>query len=123
MNNLSWLLYWADVLPRIRGTICVFSVITLVLAGLITLVSCVINERLYLPRFTFWAMPIAIISITLTSFIPSKNTFYLIAGSEIGEQVAKTPEFDKIRKVINNWLDEQTKENSQAVSGGSNEHE
>lgn len=39
--------------------------------------------------------------------VPSKDTFYLIAASEAGEQSLQTPEFGKVRQVINKWLDGQ----------------
>lgn len=55
-------------------------------------------------RFTF---PLCLLLFAVTFFVPSKDTFYLIAGSEIGEQAVQTPEFSKVRTLLNKWLDKQ----------------
>jgi hypothetical protein len=95
MNNLSWFLYIADVLPYV--------------GSLLTLVCC-----LLLPILFIWFLIVSGINsdiddkdkhfgkpsqanfiwvsvfLLFASFIPSKETIYLIAGSEAGEYVAET---------------------------------
>ena len=53
-------------------------------------------------------VPIA--GLLLTAPIPSKETIYMIAASEVGEEALATPEVAKIRMLINKYLDEQNAE-------------
>lgn len=46
------------------------------------------------------------ICIIIGNLTPSQNTFYLIAASEMGEEAVKTPEFSKLKTILNNKLDE-----------------
>jgi len=110
MNNLSWLLYWADVLPSFAANLQGFAITTLVASAAITFIRCLFDERLFIPRFAYWTVPVAIASILLTTFVPSKQTFYLIAGAEVSEKIVDTPEFNKVRAVINQWLDDHQKD-------------
>lgn len=146
MNNLSWLLYWAGVLPQISAAVCVFSVLALSGSLILAIVwfTCGIDYALVkrweadpeetrnyvsMPsrsnlenagiykRVGFWRilMPICLMAFILALFIPDKNTFYMIAASQAEEKVSQTPEFTKIRAVINKWLD---KEANSAPDGG-----
>lgn len=49
------------------------------------------------------------------AFIPSKETFYLIAASEMGNKAVQTPEFDKIRKIVDKFLDRQLNDDQTVV--------
>lgn len=114
MNNLSWFLYFADVLPGLF--VPVFVVLSLALGagalcGFIGFMSfhadgSAVGKATYdhVAKYAgklifFWVVLLLIVSLT-----PQKETFYLIAGSELGEQVVKTPEaqeiLNDIRKVI-----------------------
>lgn len=154
MNEISWLVYWADVLPSLaRGVGLVFTL------GFIAAFGVSVVHLIYRPdymkynmaqtrleewkkrrdldpnlkedspddgwryrdeasiaastRFALWLFPLCLLISLSTNFIPSRETFFLIAGSEIGEQAVQTEEFTKVRKVINNWLDEQVAENEE----------
>lgn len=117
MNNLSWFLYFADVLPTLLVPFIVASSI-LTLLWVVGNLICYGGAADY-PRntqgmeaaanrlkswVTYVLVLIWIVTVLVQSFIPSRETFYLIAGSELGEQVVKTPEaqeiFNDIRKVI-----------------------
>lgn len=54
---------------------------------------------------------IPLVFVLLMVFVPSKNTMYAIAASEIGEDVAKevstSPLYNKAQAALNNWLDKQ----------------
>jgi hypothetical protein len=58
-------------------------------------------------RFAPFLAPLFFILWGGSFLVPSKDTFYLIAASQAGEQAIKTPEFLKVRNVLNKWLDEQ----------------
>ena len=127
MNNLSWLIYWADTLPHLANLICGLSVIVCVLSAIIFfigLTGCFGGESIYhanlgrshlykteadlAPRFRkVWPITIVACLFWTASFlVPEKETFYLIAASQAGEKAAETPEFAKVRSVINKWLDD-----------------
>jgi hypothetical protein len=56
-----------------------------------------------------WLLPVFFLLWGGSFLGPSKDTFYLIAASEAGEQTLNTPEVSKARIVINKWLDDQIK--------------
>jgi len=134
MNSLSWLLFWADVLPQLASWLC-FAAFFAFLGLMVSFILGVTDilgdaskvERLYdhtkgeyvfaektetstyamarrFQKIGYFA-PLAFLLWGSSFLVPTKDTFYLIAASETGEQVLKTPEFEKIRKVINNYLD------------------
>lgn len=134
MNQLSWLLYWADVLPSLSAFIAVLMFFGCGASVILLVFHFVGGEetRGYkfdgtdprymepdLHKYTddartcqklWWAklsLPICFILWGSAFLIPDKDTFYMIAASEAGEQAVQTPEFAKIRGVINKWLDEQ----------------
>lgn len=65
------------------------------------------NANVHLATKISW--PIAIASFLLwggSFLVPDKDTFYLIAASEAGEQAIQTPEFTKLRTLLNQYLDD-----------------
>ncbi len=133
MNSLSWLLYWADVLPTVAHTVTVISALALIISVIILVLGITgffgdeakglkqpdeyYSRRDYLyainlaPRFRKAWMFVALFFVTLSAslLVPSKETFYMIAASQAGEQAMQTPEFSKARAVINKFLDDQLK--------------
>lgn len=120
MNNLSWILYFADVAGKIGGASTVLSA----LLGLASIGGAIIvvgtrveNDN---PKYhaSMWMLvaPVSLLVVFLSIAVvtPSKDTIYLIAGSEIGETVVKTPEaqqmFSDIREVIQSQLKSLKKE-------------
>lgn len=115
MNSLSWFLYLADVIGNIQGLLIFFAVIS----GLSTLVwffakaySVTDNDESAgrFANFT-WYIPWVFVSTAfLASVIPSKDTIYLIAGSEAGEAVVTSTEgqeiLNDIKEVIRYQLGE-----------------
>ena len=117
MNHLSWLLYWADTLPSLGTRIGFISV----LAGIpVIIIACfhfglkISEDKDYDNGLSFAPRWLAgcVATFLLTSFIPSQNTLYLIAASQAGEQVTQTPEFSKIRQIVNKYLDTEIAGNS-----------
>lgn len=117
MNKLSWFLYWAEVGPALAGSIgFLFGLLGFV--AFIALGSNLVTRALRNydedannwynnTRWTWWVFPMCIVLFNLTNFVPSKQTLYLMAGSEMGQQVANTPEFNKVRALVNEYLDKE----------------
>jgi len=133
MNSLSWLLYWADIAPQLGGHLQITGTIIAIISliCLVIVVGCSFDAQSEIIRYSddsryenqlknsisyktlaqrcrnwiiftlFCATTIAFVG----NFIPSRQTFYLIAASETGEQVIKTPEFKKIHTILNKELD------------------
>jgi hypothetical protein len=137
MNRLSSMIYWADVLPGLSNGIAFILIILCIpfmlaciyyyTIGSETTFEYVVNEQGYrtneeklvptrdaLQALKFgwsrYALAASLVGALSMNFIPSKDTFYLIAASEAGEQALKTPEAAKIRAVINKWLDDTIKD-------------
>lgn len=107
MNNLSWMLYLADVLPSFAGALGAVCVITII-GYCIARIVCIADRFEW--RFAgYWLPTAALATALVTALVPSREAIYLIAASEAGEQALESPEMQKARKVINNWLDKQLK--------------
>ena len=107
MNDLSWFIYFADVIPTISLGIGLSSCILLVLY-VIMFLACAADEELEnIPKIVHKGAIIVLALFVFNFSLPSKQAMYLIAASEVGEEVLKTPEATKSLKLINNWLDEQ----------------
>lgn len=112
MNSLSWIIYLSDVLPGMATGVCAVSsagalVSAAVFGAFVGIKSDGhdVSDKAF--KITGTLAPVLIVLALLTNLVPSKETFYLIAGSEAGETVLTSPEAGKVRKVVNKWLDEQ----------------
>jgi len=113
MNTLSWLIYAAGISGNLAGY-AMFGVIACVIwfvglqmaaqhaADFHKDADATLRRRLSMKSFPF-AVAFAIIS----SVIPSKETVYAIAASEMGERAIATPTGGKAVKALNAWLDKQ----------------
>lgn len=153
MNSLSWLIYWADVLPNFSQLLCVIAFFTTLACcvGLLIRFFCTSsamkieeyksavadweekgkegrkpdpynydvgrndwdNAGFYKNlRFIPYIIPFPFLLWAVSHLVPEKDTFYMIAASEAGESIGKeiSPEVTKVRTIINNWLDNQIKE-------------
>ena len=114
MNSLSWLLYLGDVLPSLGNTLLLVGILTLVVFALHAAVvgaeewpfDGVISGR---AKPAYQWMDIGTALVILASFIPAKETIYLIAGSEAGEAVVTTEQgkaiLNDVQEVIKFQLD------------------
>jgi len=151
MNSLSWLLYWADVLPALSRWMCAVCFLLFAAFSIILFLGVtdffgdatekvtrydakagdyVETEFLKNPKFAAIATRFRKIGLLAPVFfllwgasfmVPEKETFYLIAGSEAGERAIQTPEFDKVRKVINKYLDDNLDTGEKAVNDSAEE--
>lgn len=116
MNSLSWFLYFADVVGNLRPAFGVCSVFT----GLATVILSVIliatsdgyNEQVHLTtkKVIKIVAPFFVVILLVATLIPSRETVYMIAGSEAGEFVVTSPEGKEILGDIKEVIKHQLKE-------------
>lgn len=119
MNSLSWLLYAADVAAGISGSLTVIVLVALFAAAFrVAMGICVYNNTedygdIQAAKPTvlkLFAVVLAV--ITVGSFVPSKETMYLIAASEIGEQVVNSDDAKRVMGKVETWLDNKLSESA-----------
>jgi len=128
MNTLSQLIYFAGVSENLGGLLGFLAFITVFASGVLIIVSFHVKEDIR------WAdnedkirilseskryMSLGVASIVLffvlcisAALMPSKETVYAIAASEMGEELLNTPTAQKASKALDVWLDKQIKENT-----------
>lgn len=119
MNNLSLLLYLADVVGSL-DLFLGFVAFIATAAGVIFLIICVVitcedawdiedNGKMMKALGLKAILPLLLVGWVGGAVVPSEKTVYMIAGSQMGEQALATPEFNKLRGILNKYLDEQLK--------------
>lgn len=123
MNQLSWLLYAADVVGGL-GSLSAFLALVSALALVLTLcvrVGIAAHEADYgrtapenvmklLSKTQKWAATVFGLAALVAVLTPEKETLYAIAASEVGERVVSSPTANKAVQALNHWLDEQINE-------------
>lgn len=112
MNNLSWFLYLADVLPSFASGVGTASALTLFFGiplWMLWYFSTIDDKPQYKPNGKLiYVFLVSLVVLALSSLIPSKETIYLIAGSEAGEAVVTSEEgkeiLNDIHQVIRHQL-------------------
>ena len=132
MNSLSWLLYLAGVSENV-GFLLGFLGLFVIGAGGFCTMGYFMTERSSYSRYNDdyakelkaredallkrlgWSsvcgLVIGILMWVVAALIPSKETVYAIAASEMGEELLKTPTAAKATKALDAWLDKQIAEN------------
>lgn len=105
MNNLSWLIFVADIAGPLKAVLLTLGI---VLVAIVLMAAAVEENSTYLK---YLLNPFIIILIGL--LIPSKQAMYLIAASEFGEDVLETKTADKVFKIVDQYLDEQLQTNEE----------
>ena len=113
MNSLSWFLYLAEVIPHIGLLFGVISALGLIVGGVgmtVWTMWWASETQCKGPRPWFVTYTIFMIfSCSVMVLTPSKETIYLIAGSQAGEYVVNTPEAQEIigdiQQIIRQQLD------------------
>ena len=111
MNNLSWFLYAADFLQSVSillTFICILSVISMCVFTGMSL-SARSNEEEFPYKLNYLWIPILMLAL-ITAAIPSKNTMYAIAASEMGEKAYSSKLGQKSMAAIEKWIDSQLTE-------------
>ena len=119
MNELSFLIYLIDVFNSINsftGVMSFIAIISFIIVSFLTTVSLYCyqaqdtdeNLAAYnaFQRGLKYIIVVCFIVVPLNILVPNQNTMYMIAASEVGEEVIMSPEIDKVRTIINEKLDE-----------------
>ena len=117
MNNLSLLIYLADVVNSASNTSEIVSFMSgLALLFLIPFSICYISDKyaeeeakVLVKKLVKYVCILFVVSVLITIIAPNKDTMYLIAASEAGEAVLTNPEVIEIMDVIKDYLLEQIK--------------
>lgn len=110
MNNLSILLYLADVSSSLATLLTVLGILGSAAGLVFWLMSLDKSPELDPIRpyrnTLFYALPI----VALSCLFPSKDTMYAIAASEMGEEVLNSGIGTRATKALEAWLDKQIEE-------------
>lgn len=107
MNTLSWFIYWADVIPSFAQGFSILSIFSFIISVFINAYQLIGNSC----KKYMWISFLCAFMLLLSSFMPSKNTLYAIAASEMGEDVYKSEQGQKIVKQLSDWVEAQLKVN------------
>lgn len=118
VNNLSWLIYAANVSGNLGGTLIGLSV--LCAAGALASgigrfapegwsenkETCAARQASWGGFFKRFISGLIALMLALV-FVPSQDTVYAIAASEVGEDVLASPTGSRAVKALDAWLDRQ----------------
>lgn len=113
MNELSWLIYAADVAGSLKGigwTAAIGGVFVALGTSAVAAMLKGEGEDEIAARVWRWAkgaMVVVGVSIIPVVIVPSSNTLYAIAASEMGEHVIASETGGKAVEALNAWLDRQ----------------
>jgi hypothetical protein len=117
MNDLSWMIYWADTFGKMSSAFGFAAFLGVVPVGAITIMRFAAagseeeiarTAKAWFPKVVLiWAL-----CLSVAIFTPSSQTVYAMAASEIGEEVITSPTAGKAMKALDAWLDRQINENS-----------
>lgn len=97
MNSLSWFIYFADVV----GTLSVLFTLVGIVSLAVSVVSLIIKEKIN-SFVAYFAISSAFLFLVAT-LIPSKQTLYAIAASEIGEEILKSEEGKQVINALKEY--------------------
>lgn len=115
MNNLSWLLYAADVANNLDWFFFLIMLVG-ILGGFIWIMAGFAMSddgaaekdwRVWRKIGMFVLAPAFVFGVIFGSLVPGKNTVYAIAASEMGEKAINTQTGGKAIKALDAWLDKQ----------------
>jgi hypothetical protein len=97
MNDLSWLIYLADIAGSVGGLLIFLTVIagTAAVVSLIVAFAAAVDDYLEIAaaarRIFRQALPACIACGLIAGFIPDRQTVMMIAASEIGQRAVNSP--------------------------------
>lgn len=107
MNNLSWFLYFADVVGEINGAGIIVIFGAIVFSVLCFMRASVDDDFDVVKPYLWRALSTVLVATVLVIFIPNKSTIYAIAASEMGEDAMQSKTGGKALRALNAWLDRQ----------------
>lgn len=104
MNSLSWFLYFADVPRSLRLFLFLVGLI-LILGGISASIFGFAEDCKKWVVFGLSSIGISLFFWAVTVLIPSKNTMYAIAVSELGQQAVESELGKKGMEALEAWID------------------
>lgn len=100
MNTLSWLLYAAEALERLQWIVGFSAFVGFALTAVLQAVALSVDDGpVVLPHIKRIIATIAALAL-LSCLIPSKQTVYMIAASELAERVVVSPEGRELTELL-----------------------
>lgn len=94
MNSVSWLIYAAEAISNLQHVFVLFSILGSVSLVAWNVLGVAIHNDCCSPseerEFLFYPAAYLAAMIVCSAVIPSRNTIYLIAASELGEKALQT---------------------------------
>ncbi len=109
MNDILWLLYFADLAKGLKDVVLVLMGFLIVASFFSFMRSSVENN----PKYNRIAMLLGVSAFViglLSVFIPSKQYLYIVTGVEVTQRALDTEIGKKVEKLVNYKLDEVLKE-------------
>ena len=117
MNNLSIVIYLADVIPSLGnlfGFLSFISGFIMLFATFAYFMSKDIGEKDKVDisvKIFHWAAVVFCVSIVPNVIIPRRDTIMMIAASEYGESVLKSDDVKEMvnpaKQILKNWINDQ----------------
>jgi hypothetical protein len=95
MNSLSWLLIAIDVADSLKAVAVIFAVFGSLIAGMCLFFGYAEEEQGPL-NFGKFLVKLVCFSLLIGIVVPSKQTLYYVAASEIGERISNTDQAQRI---------------------------
>lgn len=111
MNELSWMIYLAEVALGLKATSFGLTIACLVGAFFSAMAADIGGgEWRFVHRFLLGGA----LALVFAVLIPSSQTVYAIAASEIGEDALRSETGGKAMRALNAWLDRQIEGSEEA---------
>lgn len=112
MNQLSWLLYWADVASNLGKFFVIFGMVAFITFCVMMIVTLLddydsVNRKTEKAVRLIRYSPVPALLLLAAVFTPSRETMYAIAASEYGEQLLHTKTATLAEQALNAWLERQ----------------
>ena len=125
MNNLSTIIYLADIIPSFGGLfdfLTIASVFAMTMSGFYYLIfridfnnqRCAIRDKMNMElcsKIFRYSMVVFFIAVVPDIVIPKRDTIMMIAASEYGDTVLKSDDVREIvnpaKEILKNWINDQ----------------
>lgn len=106
MNELMWALYWIDVLAELRTNIAGSGLLTALVCIGATVIYGAAEQRLIPKKWWLFIAVVVMLPAILLSFIPSKQTMYVMLGVKTTANVMESDTGKKLQKIVDQQLDD-----------------
>lgn len=118
MNELSWMIYAADVCGKVSFIAGILGPVGFAIGGFVGALAIVDGYREEGKAIHRWTLRLCPVFILLAVITPSQDTVYAMAASEMGEKVVQSQTANKAMQALNAWLDRQIAPEQSKSQGG-----